>query len=119
MSEVTVIGIENLKLMISLPIELGNIADKIGKEKEWKRWLNLIDALDEVVDVLKVDWKQLQQECADLSEAEKAELYKHISEKFDIANDKLEGAIEKSILILVTIASMVKESIDLFRALKA
>lgn len=114
------IGIENLKLLISLPIELGNIADAIGRDSKsgWKRYLKLVDCLDEVLDAVKVNYSELESELRDLDDVEKAELQKYIAEKFDIADENLESVIERSLVILQNIGSLVVESIALFKTVK-
>jgi hypothetical protein len=114
------LGVQNLKLLIAFPIELGNIGDAIGKEnsKNWKKWLKLIELFDEVVDLLKVDWKKIKDEYKDLDEVEKVELKEFIKEKFNIENDKLENAIEESLEIILSLETAIKKSISLFKNLK-
>lgn len=112
-------GITNIKLLIGLPIELGNIGDQIGHEGgDWKKYFKLAGALDEVVDVIKVDWKQLKPEFDDLSEVEKAEIKQYLCEKFKLVDESLEIVIEKSFTILFNIGSSIKEAIELFKGLK-
>ena len=111
------VGIENLKLLISLPIELGNIADAIGRDSKsgWKRYLKLVDCLDEIIDVVRVDYAKLKLEVQDLNEVEKIELQAYIATKFDIANENLEIVIEKSLAILEDASTLVINSIELFK----
>lgn len=114
------IGIENLKLLIGLPIELGNIADAIGHDSKsgWKRYLKLVDVLDEVLDAVKVNYSKLESELRNLDDVEKAELQKYIAEKFSIEDKNLESVIERSLVILQNIGSLVVESIALFKTVK-
>lgn len=113
-------GIENLKRVIGLPIELGNIGDAIGAENssDWRRWFKLIDALDEVMDLMKVDWKILTDELQDISDEEHSELRLFIKEKFDIKEDKLEGIIEETFDILLGLMEVIKKSISLSKSTK-
>ena len=113
-------GIANIKLLIGLPIELGNIGDSIGHEdsKNWKKWLKLLDILDEVVDLIRVDFKALKDEYNDLSEVEKAELKSYICDKFKLADENLEAVIEKSFSILFQLEIIIRDSISLFKNLK-
>lgn len=108
-------GIENLKLLIGLPIELANIGDSIGHEnsKSWKKWFKLVDCFDEIVDMIKVDWSKVGDEYDDLSDFESSELKEHIKNKFDIADDKLEVLIEESLEILIEIYPLVMRIINL------
>jgi hypothetical protein len=115
-----VYGINNIKLLIVLLIELGNIGDAIGRENSsnWKKWLKLLDALPEAVDILKVDWSFLKNEYNDLSDIERAEIKEYIVQKFSIENKNLEGVIEESFSIFMSIGDNIKRSIELFRNLK-
>lgn len=113
------LGIANLLPIIMLAVEMGNVADKMGRTKGLARYMNVTSLLDETVDVLKVDFKQVKAEIADLTAEERAEIEQAIKEKFDIADDKLEGVIEKSIGIVEKQISVVVEAIDLYKGLKA
>lgn len=115
-----VFGIENLKKIIALVVEAGNVGDKIGQEgsKVWKKWFTVIDLLDECIDLVKCDFKALKSEFSDLSEAEKGEIKEFIKVKFDIHNDKLEYVIEESLLIAMNIEDSVRRAIEMFKNLK-
>lgn len=114
------LGIENLKLLIALPIEVGNIAYSISHDKNnsFKKWLKLIDVLDEVIDLFKINWSTLKEEYLNLDQPEKLELESFICSKFDIPDKNLESAIEKSIFILISLESMIKDAIVLFKHTK-
>ena len=112
-------GIKNLKYLIALPVELGNIADSIGSESiNWRRWFKLVDILGPAVDLLKVDWSMVKKEYEDLDEAEQAEIKEFVAEKFDIHNDKLEAVIEESFSMLFSIGELISNAIALFKNIK-
>lgn len=113
-------GVENLKLIIALPIEIGNVSMKIydSADKSWKRFFSLIETLDEAVDLLKVNWKLIKDEYLDLSEIEKAEIMQTIKQKFDIADDILEEIIEDSFTALFDMESSIKKMINVARKIK-
>lgn len=113
-------GIENLKKIIALVVEAGNVGDKIGQEgsKVWKKWIAVIDLLDESIDLVKCDFKALKNEFVDLTEAEKGEVKEFIRVKFDIHNDKLEYVIEESLLIAMNIEDSIRRAIEMFKNLR-
>jgi len=111
------IGVDNLKKLIALPIELGNVADMIGSEdsKSWRRWFKLVNAFDEVIDLLRVDWNILKNEIKDFNSEDMTELNSFMKEKFDIKNDNLEKIVEDSIAILISLGELVEKSIALYK----
>lgn len=113
------LGITNLKPVVSLAIELGNVADKVGRNTGATRYLHLMDLFDELTALGSVDFKQVSKEIKDLDEAERKELHDHLKLKFDIVDDKLELAIEQGISIIDRQYSLINESITLYRSIKA
>jgi hypothetical protein len=114
-------GIINLKILIALPIEIGNIAGAISKseDKSWKRFLKLFDLFDEAVDLLKVDWKLIKDEYLDLSEVEKSEIQQYLIERFDLPNDRIESIVENSFSILFELETVIKKTIALVQAFRS
>ena len=110
-------GITNLKPVLALSIELGNVADKIGRTKGAVRYLSLMDLFDELMALGKVDFKLLSEEIKDLDAAEREELHAFLKEKFDIVDDKLEMAIEEGIKIAEEAYGLVNRSIALAKGL--
>lgn len=113
-------GVENLKKIIAVPVEMGNVADAIGKENSssWKKWFKLIELTDEVGSLLTVEWKMLKDEYLDFSDAEREEIKEFMKKKFDIADDKLENIIERSFTILFSVEGAIKDSIALYREIE-
>lgn len=111
-------GIENLKPIVALALELGNVADKVGREKGAARYLNLMDLFDELTGLAKVDFAKVKKEVADLDASEREELHTFMKVKFDIVDDKLEMAIEEGLKIIEEAYGLVTRSIDLAKGLK-
>lgn len=113
------LGINNLKPIVALGIEMGNVADKIGREQGVKRWMHIADLFDELLSLGKVDFKMVSKEIDDLDESEKLELNAFLKEKFNIVDDKLEVAIEGGLKLIADQYSLVKKAIKLANDLKS
>jgi len=115
-------GIENLKKAFAILIESGNIAGQIVSIKDGKWYQKLgpvINILDEAIDLIKVDWKLIPKEIADLSPEEKKELNEFFIKKFSIPQENVEVIVEKSFLILLSTATAIAEIVELSKALKS
>jgi hypothetical protein len=66
-----------------------------------------------------VDFKMLKDEVSDLDEAEKGQLKQTIKDKFQIADHKLEFAIEEGIGLLLDLEGFIKRGSAFAQALKA
>lgn len=113
------VGIANILPLILLAVEMGNVADKMGRTKGMARYFKLTELFDEGVAVMGIDIKQAKEEIKDLDEDEKLMIKNAIKEKFDIVDDKLEGVIEKSLDIVDDLFKVIQNSIELFNSLKA
>lgn len=111
-------GIENLKPIVALALELGNVGDKIGRAKGATRYLSLMDLFDELTGLAKVDFKKVKEEIKDLDAAEREELHNFMKVKFDIVDNKLEMAIEEGLKIVEEAYGLVTRSMDLVKGLK-
>lgn len=114
-------GVENLKILIAFPIEVGNIAVDIlaDNDKGWKKWLRLIYAIPEGFKLLKIDWSALRSEYEDLSSEEREELKEMMKEKFHLADEKLEETIEASFAILINIEASIREAMKLCHSIRS
>jgi len=113
------VGISNLKPIVALGIELGNVADKVGRNTGATRYLSLMDLFDELTGLGSVDFKVVMAEIKDLDDVERMELHEFLKAKFDIVDDKLEMAIEDGLKIVEEAYGLVKRSMDLAKSLKA
>ena len=111
-------GIENLKPIVALALEMGNVGDQIGRAKGAARYLELMDLFDELMGLAKVDFLKVQQEVQDLDATERAELHAFMKVKFDIVDNKLEMAIEEGLKIVEEAYGLVARSINLAKGLK-
>jgi hypothetical protein len=112
------LGISNLKPVVALGIELGNVADKVGRNTGAARYLGLMDLFDELTALGSVDFKAIGAEIKDLDDAETKELHEFLKVKFDIVDDKLEMAIEEGLKIVEEAYGLVNRSIALVKGLK-
>jgi len=112
-------GIENLKKVLFLAAELGNVGDKIGRSKGHPdRLLPLLSLFDELTAFMTVDFQVVNKELADLTAVEKEELLAEMKAKFDIVDDKLEIVFEKSIVIVANAYDMYKSINDLYEIIR-
>lgn len=119
MNEVKKYGISNILPLIFLGVEMGNVADKMGRTKGMKRYFYATELLDEAIEIRKVDFSQVRLEIADLDSSEREKIEIAIKEKFNIVDDNLENAIEKAISIVERQVFVITDSIDLYKELKA
>lgn len=112
------VGIQNLKPIVAMAIELGNVGDQIGRAKGVARFMALTALFDEAMALGSVDFKAAQAEIKDLDAAEKAELIAFIDAKFDIVSDKLEVVIEESLEIASELYDVAAKAIALVKKAK-
>lgn len=115
------VGIEQIKSVLMLILELGNVADYIGKHSEMgvTRFTKLTDLFDELVAMGQFDAAKLKAEYADLDEAEKAQLKLAIKEKFNIEDDKLEAKIEEGLDLVIEGYAFIMKVMSFAKAMKA
>lgn len=112
------LGISNLKPILFLAIEMGNVGDQMGRTEGAARYGKLLGLADEVMGLASVDFSKVKAEFKDLDEAEIAELKADAKVKFNIVDDKLEMAIEEGLDILERQYGIVQDSIALAKKLK-
>ncbi len=114
-------GVENIKKVLAAVLEGGNVAGKIvaAKGSKWLAMANLMDLVDEVMALTTVKWDLLDDEYKDMSASEKEDVMTFIKEKFDIPQNKVEAAIERSLSIAMKLEGIIKETIALVKDLQA
>lgn len=112
------IGITNLKPAVALAIEVGNVADVMGRTQGIAKFMALSSLMDEVISINGVDFKKVQEEVKDLDQTELAELHAFIGSKFDIKSDKLEAIIEGAIGISIDLFELGQKAIALVKSAK-
>lgn len=112
------LGVENLKKVVRLIAVLANVGDKIGHDTSVSRWANLFELIGAVREISGLQWSQVLPEIKDLDGAERAEIEQVFKEQFDLADDKLEAAIEKGIVIAEKQVAVIQEASDLVKEIK-
>lgn len=111
-------GIENLKKFMALIIEMGNVADQMGRLKGMARYMFITQLFDEMTMMATFSYDQMKKEFEDLSPEEMAELEKFLIGKFNIEKDDLEAVIEKSFVIGLKVFGLIDELNELIRGEK-
>lgn len=112
------LGVENLKKLVMLVVELGNVGDQMGRLKGVARFSPLMNLYDEAMALAGVDLKAALAELKDLDSVERAALHRDVCAKFDIADDNLEGAIEACFGIVEKAFSLYSDSVAVARMFK-
>ena len=107
-------GIENLKLVLMFPIEIGKVVMSLKGEMKLGKWLSLLGLIDDIINFLGIDWDAVRREYLDLSEEEKAELNLFMVNMFDIEDDRVEAMVEKSFEIMLSLDKTFKETMALY-----
>jgi len=113
------IGVSNLVVLLALAIEVGNVADRVAHtEGTAAKAMHLTALTDELFALPTVNFSKIGTEVKDLDEAERAELYQILKQKFDIVDDRLETVIEGAVGIVIKASALVQEAIALAALLK-
>lgn len=111
-------GIDNMKKVLDLGLEAGNVAGHWASPGG-QGAMELLRLTDEAMALSTVDWKLLDDEFKDISDAELAELNAHAATKLDIPQDGIEGIVEKAWSIGIHQGQVVKECFDMAGMIKA
>jgi hypothetical protein len=113
-------GQENLKKLVMLGMELGNVIDKVVGHEEGGlgRWGALMDLADEVMALSTVEWKKLGDEYQDWSQEEKNLLMVDVKAKFDLRDDNIEEMVEKGLALALHGEGFIREAVALGKAMK-
>jgi hypothetical protein len=114
-------GIDNMLIVVALPVEMGNIADEIGHDNAsgFKKWFKITSMLPELIDLLKVKWSDIPGELTDLSDVEKSQIEEFVKQKLELQDKNLEGTIEESLSIVSELATLVQRCVTLSQKIKA
>lgn len=111
-------GIENIKKLIDIAIESGNVAGHWASPGG-KGPAELLRLTDEVMALPTVDFKLIDDEVKDFSETEVLQLRDHVAQKLDIPQDKTEAIVEKALSMGIKLAGLVKDGFDLAKLVEA
>jgi len=110
---------ENLKKILAVLIEGGNVAEKVIKAKTISEKLAcLLGLTDELFALSGVNFAQAVAEFKALDEAQKKELVDFFAAKFDIENDAVEQKIEDGVALAVAAESLIEEIIAFSKGFK-
>jgi len=113
-------GYGNMKKLVFLGVELGNVADKLfAADADASKWGSLLELADELMALPGVKWDKLDDEYKDFSSEEKLALMQEVKVKFDLADDKLERAIEGGLALALRLEGVLRESVKLVQSLKS
>ncbi len=92
---------ENLKKVVGLVVEMGNVGDRVGRTKDWGQLLSLTD---EVMALPGVNWSELAVEAESV---DMPAMVQFVKDKLDLEDDELERKVELSIAAAASVASAV------------
>lgn len=115
------VGIDNLKKALVVGIEVANAVDDVTHVgTSWAEKLSkAMGLLPQLMAIPGIDFSALSAEISDLDDAEKADLHGVLKTQFDLADEKLEAAIEGAIGVLLKLEGLVKESAAVVALFKA
>lgn len=110
---------ENLKKILAVLIEGGNVAEKIIKAQSISAKLAcLLGLTDELFALSGVNFGQVVAEFKNMNEAQKKELVDFFAAKFDLENDAVEQKIEDGLALAVSAESLIEEIVDFAKGFK-
>jgi hypothetical protein len=116
------LGIDNITKIFDVLIEAGNVfglVKNVGPDAHWlDRIKPVAQILDEVYDLLKVDFAKLLPEIKDIDESEKTKLKEHFKIKFDVPQDEVEQVLEESFEVLISLIENIQKTIQLTKKIK-
>jgi hypothetical protein len=103
-------GIKETKELVGFVLALGNAVGKSLADGMvgWMDLVHFFSAVREAPDAIN-GLSALPGELADLSEAEKGELFKFVEGKFDIPQDSVEPLLEKAIKAGIILADLIAD----------
>lgn len=113
-------GVENLKKVLDIVLEGGNVAEDIAKEEgnTMAKIGHVTQMFDELMALTGVDFSLLDDEIKELGDVDRAELLAHMKSKFDLENDVLELKIEEGLSLAKEASDFVLKVISYVKALK-
>jgi len=106
------LGIDNIKLVLTVIITFLVDVLTIIRTKNWIRLVEIVFSLTRygnIVDIAKDALKELK----DVSQEESQQIYEHFSKEFDLENDTTEMLIEQAISTIPRIYQLIIDGLDL------
>lgn len=124
MAEENQYGIENVKKILAILVEGGEVAEnivKLAQDKDLKWYQKITPVMklgDEILALFTVDYKLLVPEFKDITPEEEEEIKAWARKEFDIDDDALEGKIEKGMDVILSVKDVILEVIDFAKSFK-
>ena len=110
---------DNLKKILAVLIEAGNVAEKMIKAQGVSAKLAcLLSLTDELFALSGVNFADAMVEYKKLDAAKKNELVAFFAEKFDIENDAVEQKIEAGLFLAIKAECLIEEIVDYSKGFK-
>lgn len=110
---------ENLKKVLAVVIELGNVLDKVLKAQGVSAKLAcLLGMTDELFALSGVNFVEVKNEFLALDDAKKKELVVFFAQKFDLENDVMEQRIEQGLSLAVEAECLIEEIVAFSKSFK-
>lgn len=113
------IGVENLKKIVLLMADVAKVSLKVAAGSGVTRWANLMLLGDDIGTLLSVQFKLLDDEWKDLSDAERGEMKLAFQEKFQCDEAKAEVLIEEAFGLLVDLGGLQQKIVSFVDKVKA
>ena len=112
------LGIDNLKKVLKIVLDMANVADKIGHVTGPQRWVHLSGVVGALLTLPSVDFKQVGAELKDMDKDERAQLLEDLKGGLELHDEKLEAAIAEGIAILVEAEALVDRAMKMAKSFK-
>ena len=115
------VGIGNLQMLLGFSLSLANVADDVTNHPTtmMEKIAGAMKLIPDIGMLATVQFSALSAEVSDLDDAEKGQLKQFIKDKFNIADEKLEIAIEEGIALLMDLEGLFKRGASIAQALKS
>ena len=113
-------GVDNTMKILNVVLELGNVADYIGRHPELgtAKFVKLTDMFDELMALSDLSSTALKAEVKELDKADIAKLQVVVKEKLNLEDDVLEGKIEQGLDLAIAAYALVEEIIAYSKSFK-
>lgn len=111
-------GIDQVKVVLALIIEAGNVADQFEKARGMARYMTFTSLFDELMAMGNFDKALFIKQIKELSDAEIVQLHGFLKAKFDIVDELLENTIEEGIAIFIDMYAIYERTTKLVKSFK-
>lgn len=112
------LGIEDLTKCVMLAVEVGNVADAMGRTKGMAKYGHLMAIMDEMTLMAGVSMANVIAQCKDLDGEERVQLHNAIKLKLDLADEELELVIVEALGLIVDGAALIQRAVRMVKNFK-